>query len=424
MHRHPFEHARGHDATHTAGRLVLLVLALGAGVNYALVNPQHNYLLDFRAYYATGRALHIGVNPYDKEALHAAVALPGGQSVVGCGYPPPALALMYALAWLPYPAVQIPWCVLQWVLALAALALVCRAQGCPLGAPVSVLIGFALFASTSFAEVFRWGQIDLLVLALLAAAYLASARQRPTGAGIWIALAALVKFTPVLYLAILFVRREFRGLVAGVVCIIGLLAAGCAMLGTEACGTLPAMLIAYGDDLPTLLSPKNVSLRAFVYRALVAGTNRDGPSTPWLNLGPAAASAVTWALLGLMAAATLVWMLRQRHVISTADCVATGVPLALLASPVTWPHSGVQLLIPLAAVAVTALRAPRLGLVDGAWLVLIVLLCTLWPTERYGLSMPPWLTHLAWPLLTYAALLLWLFMVTRFVPLKRAAETA
>jgi alpha-1,2-mannosyltransferase len=437
-----------------AGGMLLLVLAGGIGLNHAVIQPKHCYLLDFRAYYAAGRALHMGVNPYDLDAVGRSVTLPGQQRIVRYFYPPPTLGLMYVLAWLPYPAGQVPWCLLQLALLLLAFGLMCRAVGCRLGSPAAVLIGFAFLSSAAVAELFRWGQIDMLVLALLAAAYLALVSRRtgekgvrdlcagrnrvhPTVAtekapdaflagiaGACIGLAAVVKVTPLLYLGVLLLRKEVKALVVAVICMAALMLGAYGILGGEICRFWLLSLSGFSGELPTLVHPHNMSLRAFVYRALVNHESGDGPSVPWIDAGPAVGSAVAWGLIVVIAGVTVWWMYRHRRVLNTAECLAAAIPAVLLSSAVTWTHHGVQLLVPLAVVAATALRVPRLGALDWGWLLLILLLYANWPVERFGLVLPPWLAHAAGPTATYAIGLTWLFMVLRYVPLKKAAEPA
>lgn len=87
----------------------MLVLIAGAGLRFVVVNPVRNYQLDFRAYYAAGRALRVGINPYDSLAVRAHVELPGEQSIMPYLYPPPSLLIAYGFSFLPYPAAQVPW---------------------------------------------------------------------------------------------------------------------------------------------------------------------------------------------------------------------------------------------------------------------------------------------------------------------------
>jgi hypothetical protein len=404
-----------------AGQVLLLLLVGSVGINLALLNPIHNYLLDFRGYYAAGLAVRAGVNPYSPSAVREHVTLPGPQSIVPYLYSPPTLGLMYVVSLLPYPAGQVPWCLFQYALLLAALWLVLRTLNCPLGSPTSVLIAFAFLTSSAVRELFRWGQFDLLPLALLAAAVLALQRGRSAIAGFAVGLAAVAKVTPVLGLATLLLRRERKALVAGVATITVLLAGSCAVLGIQ---IIPAWLLrlsAFGDDLGTHVTPHNVSLPGFVYRALVTYPGPPDPSVPWFDLGPSAARVCVLLLSAGVIAVTAWWIHRTRHVVSSGECLAATIPVALLISPVTWTHYGVQLLIPLALIIATVLRQPRLRPLDACWLLLMLMFYTNWPVEHLALTLPSQLAHLVGPTMTYATGLIWLFMLIRYAPLKQTA---
>lgn len=404
-----------------AGQVLLLLLVGSTGINLALLNPIHNYLLDFRGYYAAGLAVRAGVNPYSVAAVRELVTLPGEQAIVPYLYPPPTLGLMYIVSLLPYPASQVPWCVFQYALVLGALWLVLRALRCPIGSPTSILIAFAFLTSSAVRELFRWGQFDVLPLALLAAAILALQRGRSTTAGITVGLAVVAKVTPLLGLAALLLRRERKALLAGVVTIAVLMLGACAVFGTQIVPSWLLRLSAFGHDVPTLVTPHNVSLHGFLYRAFVAYSGGPDPSIPWINLGPAAARIGAQILSAIVVALTALWIYRQRHVVSSADSLAVTIPVALLVSPVTWTHHGVQLLIPLALISATVLRQPRLRPLDAGWLLLILLLYTNWPVEHLALNLPSRLAHLAGPTMTYAAGLAWLFMLVRYAVLKQTA---
>jgi hypothetical protein len=407
-----------------AALVVLLALVGGLGLNYAIIQPLHVYLLDFRAYYAAGLALQAGVNPYDVEAVRAAVDLPGQQNITAYLYPPPTLPLAWAVSRLPYPGGQLPWCLLQLALLVAAFWLVLRGVDCALASAAAVLVAFAFFTSAPVQQLFHWGQFDMVPLVLLAAAFLALQRGRRTAAGLSLGLAVVAKVTPLLYVGVLLVRREKAAVATALLTVLATLAAAWLWLGGEVFGQWLRALSTLGSRPATLSSPENMSLLAYMYRALANQPNAHGESLPWIDLGRGAAQAATLAALGLIAAVTLWWMVRNRRRLSSAECLAAAVPVALLTSSVTWVHHGVQLLLPLAVVSVAVARQPRMRVLDAGWLAMIILLYANWPMERFQLGLPSRLAHLVGPTMTYATGLLWLMMVVRYVPLKLAAACA
>lgn len=395
-----------------------MILWAGVGLNLAVVAPLRNYLLDFRAYYAAGRALRMDINPYDAATVARNVPLPGRQALVPYVYPPPTLGVAYVFSHWPLEIAQVAWTLLQFALATCALLLVCRIVGCPVGSPVSVLVAFAFLLSSSVSELFRWGQFDMVVVALLAAGLWALERAHPVQAGVWLGLATVAKLTPGAYLIVLLVRREFKALLVAVVVTIGLIGVAALPLPDGSLAQWRANLARLSGDLTW----NNVSLRGYLTNAFVEFAHEGGRSTPWIDLGPGVARAVAWACVGVLTIATIAWMICNRRSLTTAECIAATVPVVLLCSPITWTHHGVQTLLPLALIVSVVARVPRPSRVDLASLSLIVFLLTIWPVQRFDLKLPDWLHHLAAPTFTYGVLLTWLFMITRYAPLKRATE--
>ena len=411
-------------ASRRAGWILLLVLIGSLATNHALIHPSRNYLLDFRAYYAAGKALLSGVNPYDVTAVREHVDLPGEQTIVRYFYPPPTLALMAGFALLPYPAAQVPWCLLQLALLLGSLWIVLRTVHCPLGSPVSVLIAFAFLTSTAVAELFRWGQFDIVLLALLAAATWALLRSRSGLGGALVGLAAVAKVTPVLYLAVFALRKDFKALTAAVATIALLMGGSAIVLGGPIMRQWAISLGGFANELSTLASPQNMSLQGYIYRGLMDLPGAAHSHAPWLNLGPQVARWCALSASILVVLLTGWWLVRHRRTVSTAESLAWAIPAVLLAAPATWTHHTVQLLIPLAWIITAVLRHQRVRKLESAWLVLALLLFANWPVERFGLELPSWLALLAGPTAMYATGLIWLLMLLRYVPLRQASNAA
>jgi alpha-1,2-mannosyltransferase len=403
------------------GMILLCVLIAGMGLRLALIHPAQNYLLDFRAYYAAATAATRGFDPYDTEAVRAHVSLPGKQEIIGYLYPPPTLWLFAGFARLPYPAAQVPWLVLQLGLGVAALGLILRTLRCEFGSPASVLVGYAFLGSAAVWELFRWGQFDMIVVLLLVLAVAAMPRDRPLSGGVWLGLAVVAKVTPIVYLAVLAIRKRWKPAAAGLAVIVALLAVALIWPGYGATLSWLDGLRTFCADQHAAMSPNNLSLRGFVYRLFVEHPTHEGPSAPWIDLGLATAQWIVRLAAGALCLVTAAWLWLRRHDLSTAECVCAVIPLVLLLSPQTSAHHCVQLLLPLAFIIVTACRCRRIPAVDVVWITLIVLLFVLGSGGRIESATKPWLNHLIAPTTTYAVGLTWLFFVARFVPLKQTA---
>jgi len=423
------------------GMILLCVLILGTGVRLALIHPVQNYLLDFRAYYAAATAATGGLDPYDTDSVRAHVTLPGQQRIIGYLYPPPTLWLFAGFAKLPYPAAQVPWLVLQFGLGVAALGLILRALRCEFGSPASVLVGFAFLGSAAVWELFRWGQFDMIVVLLLTLAIASMLGDRATSAGtlrlrsgqagpgrhiplsggVWLGLAAVAKVTPIVYLAVLAIRKRWKPAAAGLAVIVALFAGALIWPGYGPTLSWLDGLQSFSADQHAAMSPNNLSLRGFVYRLFVEHPTHEGPSVPWIDLGLATARWIVRLAAVALCIVTAGWLWLRRRDLSTAECVCAVIPLVLLLAPQTSAHHCVQLLLPLAFIIVTACRCRRIPAVDVVWITLIVLLFVLGSGGRVESASKPWLNHLISPTTTYAVGLTWLFFVARFVSLKQTA---
>lgn len=397
------------------GWLLLLLIVSGAAVRHAVINPVRNYLLDFRAYYAAGLAQNTGLNPYDIHTLVKHIELPGDQPIFNTPYPPPTISLMSLIARVPYPLAQLPWCATQFVLGLLAWWLLLRALRIPVGSAISVLLVYALCASTATWSLFRWGQFDMIVLALVAVAFLALHRGRGRTGGLWLGLATIAKVTPCLYLGPALLRRETKTFTTGVLTIAVMLIAWFPMLGVDGYGHWLFNLTYKLDQTVHILSPENFSLHGFFYRAFIADQSYLGRSEPWFDLGHGAARGVTAGAILVLFGLTAYWIRRHRERLTSGEAVAACVPLVLLVSPITWASHGVQLLIPLAVITARIAREARPRLLDLVWLGMILFLYTNAPVAEFHLALRPALAHLAGPTMTYAVFLTWLFMVCRYV---------
>ena len=401
-----------------AAVLLLLVLGLTC-MNRALIHPLRNYLLDFRSYYASGLALRAGLNPYNTAAVKSFVQLPGRQSVPPYVYPPPTLALCALASYLPYPSAQTPWLLLQFALAGAAFVLTLRRLRRPWYSQAAALTGVVFLLSRPFSELFRWGQWDMLPLALIAGGLLALDRPRALLGGTLLGLAAVAKVTPIALVAILLLRREKRAALAAIATI----AAAVALTLL----TLPAGLWASWRHnlavLPADVSPQYFSLRGFLLTGFSSYHHRGVLSTPWLDLGPQAPLALSMAIAALAAGGLGLWLWRRRGQLSTAESPACAIPVLLRISPLTWTHHAVLLLIPLALATVRAFHAVTGSVFQICGLMVVAGLLLSAPLSEHELQVPQWLEHLIAPTVLYANVALAVLLFRQFSPRAHAVCT-
>ncbi len=405
------------------GQCALILIALTAGLNVALINPVRNYLLDFRVYYAAGRAVALGVNPYDQQAIYDAVPLPGNQPIMPYLYAPPTLAMFRAFAELPYPIVQLPWCLLQFGCAVAAFVILLRTLHCPLGSLVSVVLAWVVVQSGSFTQHFKWGQIDWLVVLLITLAWRGLVHRKQTKAGVWLALAGVTKVVPFGLLLPLIVARRWRTTFITIATGAIVIAAGWLWIGFENSKGWLAHLATQSSGMQTLTTAENMSLHALVYRAFVSFADTKVQTTAWVELGPTVARFVAWTLVVVVVAIATTWAHRMRRRVDDAMLLAAFVPVVPLIMKVTWLHHGVVLLIPFAVALVHVARRERPSSIDLLWLGAALAAYVNWPLQQFSVQLPSSYAHLVAPSMTYSALLLWGFMLWR-VPQLAASSPA
>lgn len=319
----------------------LLVLAVAGACSGLLVTRDPS---DLDVYRAAGRAVLSG------EPLY-------GVRVHGLGftYPPVAGLLAVATALVP----RLVATVALTVASLAASAVVVRhcAPSWWAGRRAAGLVATsgvtALLCSEPVRSTLRWGQVDLL-LAALVLADLGGSGPRPWR-GVGVGLAAAIKLTPGIFVVHLLLRRRFRE-------------AGCALAAFGAASLVGTVLLpgdswqygtrtVYGGGVGDFASVNNNSIHGALARAM--------------PVGPAAVAWAPLALLGAAAGLACAQRLaaREEEVAALGAVGLTG----CVVSPVSWDHHWVWCLPWLCGLAAGPVRRPahaRLGLA-GAGLVFL-----------------------------------------------------
>ncbi|GAA0800764.1 glycosyltransferase 87 family protein [Spirilliplanes yamanashiensis] len=247
------------------------------------------------------------------------------ESRYGFTYPPFAAFLMAPMAYLPWPLVIVVACVATVVTTALIVWWVFGPAIRRHGRPPAFMAALTLLAVAVFEpmrETFVFGQVNTLLLAVVAADLLFLVARGSRWAGVGVGLAMAVKLTPGVFLLWLLVTRRWR--------------AAAVATGTAAAATLLAAAAA--PDMSrefwtsAIFDTNRVGTLAFVSNQSLQGVVA--------RLSPAASP--VWGLL-LAAAALAVWAWRVRRADVPAGLALTGV-LGCLVSPVTWVHHLVWLL--------------------------------------------------------------------------------
>ena len=337
------------------GRLLLVLAAVTAVTAFTATVPLLRDWFDLRVYHgAVDTWVHHGGRLYDYR-------VPG--TTYGFTYPPFA-----AVAMLPMALFDLRTAIaVGLLLNLAALAVVVRLltgrawrrhgwYGCALGACV-----LALFEPLR--DTFSFGQVNLLLLALVLVDAWLLATGRGRRAGVGIGLAAAVKLTPALFIGLLLVAKRWRA--AAVATVVALSATGFAAV------VAPDASRFYWTD--AMWDTTRVGRLDYVSNQSLQGI--------LARLGEP--DRAVWAVAVVLTLG--VWAVRGRRAVVAGDWAAafalTGLT-ACLVSPITWVHHLVWLL-PSFAVLV---RTGHLRIAGALYAVLCTSVVWLWFDDASGID--------------------------------------
>ncbi|MFE9693199.1 glycosyltransferase 87 family protein [Micromonospora sp. NPDC005806] len=323
-------------ARRTIGQVVAVVVLAGAVTAFLSVAAVRHGFFDLKVYYgALNFWVHDGGEIYD--------FLKAGTQY-GFTYPPFAALVMLPMAYLPWPAASI----VSVIATVVTSAVVFWWLVEPIARRAGWTRWFALAVALCLAAAFEpmretvnFGQVNMLLLFLVAVDLLRLLPTRSRWAGVGIGLATAIKLTPGIFIVYLLVTGRWRA---------AFTAMGAATAATLLAGALfPdasrefwTEAIWNTDRVGELAFVSNQSLRGMVAR-----------------LDPVHPSTLAW--LGLVLAALAVWAWRSRAAVSVGD-EATGLALTgaamCLVSPVTWVHHLVWLLPALILLVDNGMAAP------------------------------------------------------------------
>jgi Glycosyltransferase family 87 len=313
-----------------------LAVAVALYAANLLSHPQAGILnwLDLRLYVAAGQV-----------ARHAPATLYRWQYQPGTPftYPPFAAVLFAGLGAVPWPVLAWAWTAASALALGLAVWLTFGALGWAgrrrLGAALAVTA--AAFWTEPVQRALHWGQIDLLLMALVVWDLCQPSHRRWQGAGI--GLAAAVKLVPLIFIPYLLLTRRPRQAAVALATFAALAGVGGVCLPAASAQWWPGGLWRQVGRVGFAGSVANQSLLGY----LIRGTGSIAGATPWW-LALSGLVGVT----GLSAAAR--WHRGGRPVHGWLTCALTG----LLISPVSWDHHWVWLAPALAVLADGTLRGP------------------------------------------------------------------
>ena len=336
----PIHNMRNHP-TETAA-LVVLIVALFGGL-IILLRPSPESHRDFFQDYASARNLLSGRPIYSRidPAIYQFNA-----------HPPTSVLLALPFAGMAYVPATVAWNLLSLVLLGGSLAVLISELRFDVSLSHLVLLSVALGLWPPLWFHLAQGQLGIPILFLLTLAWRATRHGRDTLAGGIIGLAAAIKIFPAVLIAYFIFRRRFRLAIAGILGFVLISAATLLITGPE---TIRDYLITV---LPTLKGfneyGRNASLTGFFSRLV----------------SPSLAGVAT--LMASVLVAAIVWVRSTRA--DFDESFALAITGTLLITPLTWPHSLVILLLPLAVYGARLAYADSLSrwLAGAGWLLMAV----------------------------------------------------
>lgn len=304
--------------------LLSVASVAGLAVGWSLLHPT---MIDMLVYRADGAAVLRGRDPY------TLTSTPDGLPVT---YPPFAGMVFVALAWLPVPAARAVVTLANLGLLALVVVLSLRLSTAPAGSRRrSPSMALALFAACVWLEpvytTMRYGQINLLLVAMVLGDLLLLRGRHARWAGVGVGLAAAVKLTPAIFVVHLLLsrRRRAAATAAGTFLAAGALGA---LVQPGASWDYWTRLVFATGRVGLLWNSANQSLAG----ALCRLTHAAAPSGLWI------AAVALVGCGGLAVAAALAR--RGLDLLAAVACGVTG----LLCSPISWTHHWVWLVPALA----------------------------------------------------------------------------
>ncbi len=130
----------------------------------------------------------------------------------GCNYTPAFIEIFSPLARIDQQTAFWIWQAAQILCMVIAALLLARGSASPLDPAPTIIVLSLVMMSSPFAAALVWSQIAPMLLALLSAAWFCARRQRPAAAGLWLALAALLKLYPAAVAGYFLFGRHWRAL--------------------------------------------------------------------------------------------------------------------------------------------------------------------------------------------------------------------
>jgi hypothetical protein len=409
------------------GAIIVLVPVLLVYARFAIVEPIQNWQADDLAInYSAATVLHSGGFLYDAEALRAAhtahIGPPGNlYTVLFLTYNnTPATALLFwPLTFLTFPAAQTVFVLINnacYLLGIGLTLYMLRAG--PVEVILSVTFCTLLFFSP-IRQTFGLGQMNGVLVGLMAVSLALALKQRDAWSGGFVALAAVLKISPIVMLGFFIAQRRWRALLGASLMGFGLFLMVIFTGWDAVAHFVTQVLPAVGRGSAAF---PNQSLLGALYRLSVPLTAIQSSDA----IGDYPAIRAVWlaSAIGVM---TLTWWLTARAQLTDRSQVALGLSVfivaGLLAGGLTWDHYLLWLALPVIVLIVDWFQERWLNAI-GFWTIFLVALGAVSVPIPLQAALYRSLGPLGSAVSTGGLIGLWLLMLWRLRRLRRHQEAA
>lgn len=313
----------------------------------AVSDTQSEHVYDFGVRYYSAINLRQGINPYEKKQNLSPDQPKHGMGKSAPVYFPLVLSLYIPLSFLKFAQAQMVWLHINILFVCISAVCLFRLTGWP--ARPDTVAGIVLLVGC-FLPIIRnldSGQINLLILLLLALGFTALKTGHEAKAGMWMALAVLIKPLPAIVFIGALLRRKWTFLVSGIFIWLVSLPLSLLIFGAPVnFSFLKRLIFAESTVVSTWWSSQN--LAGFFLRLFWSGGGNP-ERLPWLD-NPLAA----WILWGIGSFAVCYLTFRltvKRASMPFGVCVSLWLITGFLISSRTWDHYFPWLLIPVVLLA-------------------------------------------------------------------------
>jgi alpha-1,2-mannosyltransferase len=310
-----------------------------------LTNPPDQRLVDLDVYRTGGLSVLRG------QPLYAMLTQP--PQLLAFTYPPAAALFAVPLALMPWPAAQLVWVPFVYgplavVIWYAFAPLLRRVPG---PAPLQPVAFAVIFAACAYLfpvrDEMRFGQVDLVLLAMAVAD--CAARRPPWPRGLLVGLAAAVKLVPGVFIVYLWLSGRRRAALTAALVALGVTLGAWLLLPQDSVTYWTSAIFDPGR-LGSNAGTSDQSLRGLLLRAFLPGSL---PGALWAVL------AIAVAVAGFALVRRLARDSREMEAIAVTALVG------VLASPVSWIHHYVVVVVAIGAILADGRSLARTVLAAG-----------------------------------------------------------